>query len=102
LGIPAEKIGDFERSSTFGNDGSDRQICDFNSKFRTFDGTCNNVGVPAFGKSGTIFNRLVFNPSEGYDDGESNEYLMHLFYILSVDYLVHNGLLSVIVETNYI
>jgi hypothetical protein len=88
LGIPAEKIGDFERSSTFGNDGSDRQICDFNSKFRTFDGTCNNVGVPAFGKSGTIFNRLVFNPSEGYDDGESNEYLVHLFYILSVDYLV--------------
>ncbi|XP_046656130.1 chorion peroxidase-like [Daphnia pulicaria] len=69
LGIPAEKIGDFERSSTFRNDGSDRQVCDFNSKFRTFDGTCNNVGVPAFGKSGTIFNRLVFNPSEGYDDG---------------------------------
>ncbi|XP_046656119.1 chorion peroxidase-like isoform X2 [Daphnia pulicaria] len=69
LGIPAEKIGDFERSSTFGSDVSDRQICDFNSKFRTFDGTCNNVGVPSFGKSGTIFNRLVSTPSEGYDDG---------------------------------
>jgi hypothetical protein len=76
--IPLCKNSSFGQSPSFRNDGRDRQVCDLNSKFRTLVGTCNNVGVPSFGKSGTIFNRLVFNPSEGYDDGEL-KFLLHFY-----------------------
>lgn len=68
LGIPAEKIGDLGRLP---NTASDRQACDFSSKFRNIDGTCNNIDIPLYGKSGTIFSRLIANSNEGYDDGIS-------------------------------
>ncbi|XP_046458190.1 chorion peroxidase-like [Daphnia pulex] len=69
LGIPAEKIGDFGQTTNFRNGADDRQTCDATSKFRNIDGTCNNLVVPSFGKSGSIFSRLIVNSNEGYGDG---------------------------------
>ncbi|EFX68245.1 hypothetical protein DAPPUDRAFT_330268 [Daphnia pulex] len=69
LGIPAEKIGDFPQTKNFRNGADDRQTCDATSKFRNIDGTCNNLAVPSYGKSGSIFSRLIVNSNEGYGDG---------------------------------
>ena len=43
--------------------------CDFNSRFRTFDGTCNNIKNRLFGASNTVFIRL--SPARYFDrDGQ--------------------------------
>ncbi|XP_032794679.1 chorion peroxidase [Daphnia magna] len=65
LAIPAGKIGSVSRLATSSN-ATDRQAelpplspCDFNSKFRTVDGSCNSNYQPRFGQAGTIFQRLL-------------------------------------------
>ncbi|XKL60530.1 hypothetical protein PGB90_007587 [Kerria lacca] len=40
--------------------------CDPNTKYRSVDGSCNNLRIPAWGKSNTAYKRIV--PSE-YNDG---------------------------------
>ncbi|XP_032794680.2 peroxidase [Daphnia magna] len=65
LAIPAGKIGSVSRLATSSN-VTDRQAelpplspCDFNSKFRTIDGSCNSNYQPRYGQAGTIFRRLT-------------------------------------------
>jgi hypothetical protein len=78
LGIPAEKIGGIGQTK---KGVSDRQTaCDPTSKFRNIDGTCNNLAVPSYGKSSSIFSRLIINSNEGYSDGKfDNYYIIKLF-----------------------
>ncbi len=78
LGIPAEKIGDFGQTKNFRNGADNRQTCDATSKFRNIDGTCNNLVVPSYGKSGSIFSRLIVNSNEGYGDGRT--YIVNLTF----------------------
>ena len=40
--------------------------CDFGSRFRTFDGTCNNREYPWWGKSESPFKRVL---ASAYNDG---------------------------------
>ncbi|XP_057379557.1 chorion peroxidase-like [Daphnia carinata] len=65
LGIPAGKIGPISRLAASSN-VTDRQAalpplapCDFSSKFRTIDGSCNSNYQPRFGQAGTIFRRFI-------------------------------------------
>ncbi|KAI9559965.1 hypothetical protein GHT06_013973 [Daphnia sinensis] len=64
LGIPVAKIGSINRLATSSN-ATDRQAalppltpCDFNSKFRTIDGSCNSNYYHRYGQAGTIFQRI--------------------------------------------
>ena len=41
-------------------------ICDASAKYRTFDGTCNNLRVPKWGSAGTPLQRIIPN---AYSDG---------------------------------
>ncbi|KAI9560225.1 hypothetical protein GHT06_014239 [Daphnia sinensis] len=66
----------FETSLSAGENGSSRQlplpsapVCDSTYKYRTFDGTCNNLKNPRFGQAGTINQRLM-GPAT-YADGIS-------------------------------
>ena len=50
-----------------GNGGSgNEQTCDPDSKFRTLDGTCNNLASPRQGAAATAMPRLMDN---AYSDG---------------------------------
>ena len=65
MGVPAQKIANFELRASSLNattlaESSDRQSCDYNSRYRTIDGTCNSYYQPGFGKSNSIFQRLVY------------------------------------------
>lgn len=61
-------------------DRSDRQIsplpsniaCDPKYKYRSYDGSCNNLLNPRFGQAGTIFQRLM-GPAN-YADGKFSSY----------------------------
>jgi len=43
--------------------------CDFRSKYRTIDGTCNNIPDPWLGAAKTPLQRLTHNT---YEDGNHN------------------------------
>ena len=44
----------------------EQPTCDADSKYRTFDGSCNNVAAPLQGKAFTTFRRLL---EPDYSDG---------------------------------
>ncbi|KAI9559966.1 hypothetical protein GHT06_013974 [Daphnia sinensis] len=93
LGIPVAKIGSINRLATSSN-ATDRQAalppltwCNFNSKFRTIDGSCNSNYHHRYGQAGTIFRRLIgFNL---YADGEyqkSSEFQPRVNFSLVTDF----------------
>ena len=41
--------------------------CNFESRYRTYDGSCNNVRFPKFGQQRRVYSRILVND---YDDGE--------------------------------
>ena len=45
--------------------------CDFENRYRTYDGTCNNPINPVVGKRGTRFVRILLSE---YDDGKLHFY----------------------------
>ncbi|CAC5384054.1 PXDN [Mytilus coruscus] len=50
-------------------------VCDADAKYRTIDGSCNNLNNPGFGKANTLFERFVDgngNKIFDYADGKDN------------------------------
>ncbi|XP_046462981.1 chorion peroxidase-like isoform X2 [Daphnia pulex] len=70
LRVSPDKIGDIDRLLSVRQkpQSTSMPLCDFNSKFRSIDGTCNSKEQAQYGKAGTIFNRLL-NSNQFYNDG---------------------------------
>jgi hypothetical protein len=53
-------------------------VCDPSARYRTIDGSCNNLRNPTWGMTGSLFNRLI--PAK-YADG--TKIVQHSFFILN-------------------
>ncbi|EFX71633.1 hypothetical protein DAPPUDRAFT_111566 [Daphnia pulex] len=69
-GVSPDKIGAIDRLLSVRQkpQSTSMPLCDFSSKFRSIDGTCNSKEQAQYGKAGTIFNRLL-NSNQFYNDG---------------------------------
>ena len=66
--LGTEILQDVETNNTFiANDCPAVPECDPKTRFRTADGSCNNLLQPKYGKSGTPLQRILPN---SYSDGE--------------------------------
>lgn len=84
-GIPVDQIN-FDSVSDRAMDERASVSCNPSFPFRSYDGTCNNLANPLFGKSSTIFGRLM---SAFYQDGNHkyifpqpfhNDLLLNFFF----------------------
>ena len=67
--------------------------CDPDAKYRTIDGTCNNLHVPSWGSAGTLFKRYL--PAH-YENGNYillrlYQFVIAFYNILMINYVVLHG-----------